>query len=75
MKEKNRDYSLERPLQTSQQEPVYLMEAKNGMLVRIPQSKLESWLAAQNSGATPGLTEAEQQLRDRILHDLYGSRK
>ena len=60
---------------TSQEEPVFLMEARNGMLVRVPQSKLESWQAAQNSAAAPGLTEAELRLRDRIISDLYGSQK
>lgn len=60
---------------TSQAEPVFLMEAPNGMLVRVPQSKLESWQAAQNSAAAPGLTAAEQRLRDRIMQDLYGSKK
>ena len=59
---------------TSQTEPVFLMEAQNGMLVRVPQSKLESWQAAQTSGS-PGLTAAEQRLRDRIMQDLYGSKK
>lgn len=60
---------------TAQEEQVFLMEAQNGMLVRVPQSKLESWQAAQNSAATPGLTVAEQRLRDRIMQDLYGSKK
>ena len=60
---------------TPSREPVFLMEAQNGMLVRVPQSKLESWQAAQNSGAAPGLTEVEQRLRDRIMQDLYGSKK
>ena len=60
---------------TSQAETVFLMEAQNGMLVRVPQSKLESWQAAQNSAATPTLTAAEQRLRDRIMQDLYGSKK
>ena len=60
---------------TSQAEPVFLMEAQNGMLVRVPQSKLESWQAAQNSATTPTLTAAEQRLRDRIMQDLYGSKK
>lgn len=59
----------------SQEEPTFLMEAQNGMLVRVPQSKLESWQAAQNSAAAPGLTAAEQRLRDRIMQDLYGSKK
>ena len=60
---------------TSQAEPVFLMEAQNGMLVRVPQSKLESWQVAQNSAAASGLTAAEQRLRDRIMRDLYGSKK
>ena len=65
---KPRGLSLPRP----EREPVYLMEAANGMLVRVPESKLESWQAAQRSAGMRPLTEAEKQLRDRILQDLYG---
>ena len=60
---------------SSREEPVYYMEAANGMTVRVPQSRLEAWRAAQNSAAAPGLTAAEQQLRDRIMQDLYGLKK
>ena len=53
-----------------EQEAVHYMEAANGMTVRVPESSLENWSAAQS--ASPELTEAEQRLRDRILQDLYG---
>ena len=57
---------------SSQQEPVYLMEARNGMLVRVPQSKLEDWKREQSSREAQQLTKEEQLLRDRILQDIYG---
>lgn len=60
------------------QEPIYYMEAANGMTVPVPESKLEAWLAEQdrikNDPAAAELTEAEKKLRDAILHDLYGKR-
>ena len=60
------------------QEPIYYMEAANGMTVPVPESKLEAWLAEQdrikNDPAAAELTEADKKLRDAILHDLYGKR-
>ena len=60
------------------QEPIYYMDASNGMTVRVPESKLEAWLVEQdrikNVPAAAELTEAEKKLRDAILHDLYGKR-
>ena len=70
---KNNQNGLHIP--TMEEDTVYYMEAQNGMLVRVPQSKLESWQAAQSSAAAPTLTAAEQRLRDRIMQDLYGSKK
>ena len=61
--------------QQQAQEQVYYLEAANGLTVRVPESKLGSWQAAQSSAAEPTLTEAEQRLRDRIMQDLYGSKK
>lgn len=58
------------------QKTIYYMEAANGMTVRAPESKLETWRAEQdrikNDPAAAELTEAEKKLRDAILHDLYG---
>lgn len=55
-----------------QQEPVYLMESKSGMLVRVPESRLEAWQAAQESGeADKPLTEQERQLIARIARGIY----
>lgn len=60
------------------QEPIYYMEAANGMTVPVPESKLDVWLAEQDrikkDPAGAELTEAEKKLRDAILHDLYGKR-
>ena len=60
------------------QETIYYMEAANGMVVPVPESKLEAWQAEQdrikNDPAAAELTEAEKKLCDAILHDLYGKR-
>ena len=61
---------------TSQTEPVFLMEAQNGMLVRVPQSKLESWQAAQEAGVPDEpLSQAEQRLIDSLVQRAFGSKK
>ena len=61
---------------TSQEEQVFLMEAQNGMLVRVPQSKLESWQAAQEDGVTDKpLSQAERRLIDSLVQRTFGSKK
>lgn len=50
----------------------YLMETDDGFLVRVPEDKMESWQKADHSAP---LTPAEQRLKDRILDELYGSKK
>lgn len=52
----------------------YQMETEDGFLVSVPESKLESWLEAQAESPRP-LNKAEQRLRDRIVQEIYGSRK
>ena len=53
-------------------ETMYLMEAANGMLVRVPESKLDVWQKQQDAlraGEKPG-SGAERlhaKLRERIL--------
>ena len=64
----------------AQEETVYYLEAANGMLVRVPESRLEAWIAEQdrlrqNKAQTPELTESEKLLRDRILQEIFGSKK
>ncbi len=59
-------------------ETIYYMEAANGMTVRVPESKLETWQEEQDNlrkGIGTELTEAEEKLRDRILRDIYGPRE
>lgn len=50
----------------------YLMETDDGFLVSVPADKVESWQKADHSAP---LTSAEQRLKDRILDELYGSKK
>lgn len=53
-------------------DPIYLVESKNGMLIRVPQSKYDSWHKAQSNEESPHLTEEEQLLKQMILDDIYG---
>lgn len=56
-------------------EEILYMEAANGMIVRVPASRLETWEAEQDkirNGEAPELTEAEQRSIDRILDRIYG---
>ena len=56
-------------------EPVYLMEAANGMLVNVPESRLEAWEAEQDKlrkGENLELTKAERESINRILDAIYG---
>ena len=53
------------------QEPVYLMEAEDGMLVRVPESKLEAWQQAQAEDRP--LTEQERLLKERVVSMLFGT--
>lgn len=66
----------ERP--TSQEETVYYLEAANGMTVRVPQSKLESWQAEQDKqrrGIRRELTPAELRFKEQLLERIYGPKK
>lgn len=56
------------------QETVYLMEARNGMLVRVPESKLKAWEEAQSQAEVCPLSAAERQLVNRITDDIYSSK-
>ena len=52
----------------------YLMEDRDGSLVDVPESRLEQWQAGQKRQTRP-LSKAEQQLKDRIVQEIFGSRK
>ena len=60
--------------QKPEQEEIYLMEDRDGFMVRVPASKLESWKAAQQQPSRP-LNKAEQQVRDVILQRIFGDKK
>ena len=50
----------------------YLMEADNGMLVNVPEEKLEDWVQMQGEEATQELTQEEEGILERVLEMLYG---
>lgn len=66
------------PAPSKEVERVFYMEAANGMTVRVPESKLDSWMEAQerikNGERSPELTEQEKKARDMILKKIYGSK-
>ena len=51
-------------------EMTFLMEAANGMLVSVPESKLDAWLKAQENPQP--LTKQQEALKLKILQDIYG---
>ena len=55
-------------------EQVYLMKAHNGMMVRVPESRLEAWEQEQEKlakeGSSAKLTPREEQLKQEILQML-----
>ena len=61
-----------------QQEPVYYMEAANGMTVRVPESRLEAWQVEQERqkrGEGLQLTSSERKIKDTLLERIYGPKK
>ena len=60
---------------SDKQEKVYLMEARNGLLVRVPESRLEAWQAAQEQGSDPAFEDTKRRLADKIVQKIYGSRR
>lgn len=58
----------------AQSEKTYLMEALDGSLIRVPESRAEAWQEEQNAAPRP-LNSSEQRLKDRIVQMLYGEKK
>ena len=59
-------------------EEVYYMEAANGMMVRVPASRLEAWEAEQDKirrGEVTGLTAEEKASVERILSRIFGDQR
>lgn len=53
-------------------ETIYLVEAQNGMQVRVPESKLDSWLTAQEENSS-GISEATKNIiKRRMIERIYG---
>lgn len=55
-------------------ETVYLMEDRDGFLVRVPESRLAAWEEAQRGPRRP-LSKAERQLTDKIVESIYGPKR
>ena len=52
----------------------FLMESNSGMLVRVPESKMDKWLAAQEGKGLKPTAKQRQLLKDRIRQEIYGSK-
>ena len=67
MEKEVKGLSLPKLEQTS--EPVYMLEDKDGWLVRVPHSKVAAWKKAQKQG--DGLNKADLQSGARAASMLY----
>lgn len=59
------DVSIQRP----HTEETYLIENDDGMLIKVPASRLEAWEKADHDAP---LTPAEKRLKEKILEEIYG---
>ena len=53
-------------------EDSYLMETEDGMLVSVPESRLDEWSAAREQELPQ---ESVRQLREELLSEIYGSKR
>lgn len=60
-------YGLKPPPET-----VYYMEAANGMIVRVPESKLDTWQKAQEGQGQQLTEEQKRMIKDKIIREIYG---
>ena len=51
-------------------EDSYLMETEDGMLVSVPESRLDAWNAAREQEPPQ---KSVQQLREELLSEIYSS--
>ena len=51
-------------------ETTYLLKDKNGMLVRVPESKLSEWSRQQEGEAKAPAEDEKEQLRQKIYREL-----
>lgn len=62
---RSKDNEQEQLTGKDEREPHYLIESKNGLLVRVPESKLEDWKQTRNE--KPQMTE---EMKRRAKADL-----
>lgn len=53
-------------------EPHYWMESANGMTVRVPESKLDTWQKAQEGQEQQLTEEQKRMIKDKIIREIYG---
>ena len=54
------------------EEQTFLMETKDGMLVNVPESRLEAFLKAQNEETPAPLSREERQLVEALKAEIMG---
>ena len=55
------------------EETTYLMESRDGMLVSVPESRLDAWMEAQEHLEDP-LTPEEEALVEKMVRRVYGEK-
>ena len=60
------------PQDAEQKGQVYLMEAADGTLVRVPEEKLTAWMNAQDAIREAQESKDKGQLLDAVTEMLYG---
>ena len=58
-------------MSAEKEDAVFFVEDDDGFVVRVPESKLTSWGAAQQNKGAP-LNKAEEELRRRLVESIYG---
>ena len=53
-------------------ERIFMMEARNGMIVPVPESKLEQWQYYQDHPEENPMLRHKKEIVDQILDDIYG---
>ena len=51
-------------------EATYLMKDKNGMLVRVPESRLDEWSRQQEGEAKAPAEDEKERIRQKIYREL-----
>ena len=63
---------LSAPPTKSNRGTIYYMESANGMIVRVPEGKLDTWQKAQEGQGQQLTGEQKRMIKDKIIREIYG---